>query len=322
MEAETAHRAALQALHYVPAFVFKKPKRQKAVSAMGLDFPHAIGLAAGLDKNAEHLDALSKLGFAFIEVGTVTKRPQEGNPKPRLFRIPEASAIINRMGFNNKGVDVLVANIQKAHYKGILGINIGKNKETPLERAEEDYVSCLTKVYEHASYVSINVSSPNTPDLRQLQQKEPLESLLGALREEQRRLADRYQRWVPLVIKISPDEKEETLKQLAAAVLKHGFEGIIATNTTASRDAVHHLPFGQEKGGLSGQPLASLSTNSLRVLKKEVGDAVALIGVGGIHDSQSARAKLNAGASLLQVYTGLIYQGPGWLASLVESIEN
>lgn len=318
LDAEKAHRLTLSALHYLPHFCFAKPKGE-AIHAMGIEFPHAVGLAAGLDKNGEHLDALAKLGFSFIELGTVTPRPQEGNPKPRLFRIPAAQAIINRMGFNNHGVDALVANVKKSHYQGILGINIGKNKDTPLEKAVDDYLYCLRKVYLHASYVTINVSSPNTPDLRQLQQGEYFRNLINELREEQLQLADQHQNYVPLVVKLSPDETDETLKQIADVIVSLGVDGIIATNTTCSRDAVSALQYGNEVGGLSGRPVASLSTHCLKVLKQVVGDDATLIGVGGIDSPAAANEKLEAGASLLQVYTGLIYQGPGIVSNIASN---
>ena len=319
IDAEKAHQLTLRALHYLPHTCFSKPNNE-VVSAMGLEFPHPIGLAAGLDKNGEHLDALAKLGFSFIEVGTVTPRPQVGNPKPRLFRIPTAGAIINRMGFNNHGVDALIANVQRATYRGILGINIGKNKETSLQQAADDYLYCLRKVYPHASYVTINISSPNTPDLRQLQLGEYFSNLINSLREEQLHLADVHQRYVPLVVKLSPDETDETLKKMADVIVSLGIEGIIATNTTSARDAVCDLPHGDEPGGLSGQPLALQSTHCLSVLKQVVGRDVTLIGVGGIDNPIRAIEKLQAGATLLQVYTGLIYQGPGLVNRLVDGI--
>lgn len=257
------------------------------------------------------------MDFPFIELGTVTPKPQAGNPKPRLFRLPEVEAIINRMGFNNQGVDALVNHVKKAHYKGILGINIGKNKETPLDQAADDYVQCLAKVYEHASYVTINISSPNTPDLRQLQQGEYFADLLSQLQAEQIKLADTFQRHVPLVVKVSPDEDTETLKQMTEVILSYGIEGIIASNTTCSRDGVKNIPNAEETGGLSGRPLRELSLHCLCLLKQYAGDAVTLIGVGGIDDCKSAQAKLDAGASLIQVYSGLIYQGPGLIDELV-----
>lgn len=316
---ETAHRLVLSALHYLPSFCFAKCK-PRVVHALGLEFPHPVGLAAGLDKNGEHLDALAKLGFSFIEIGTVTPRPQVGNPKPRLFRLPMAQAIINQMGFNNHGVDVLVSNVEKADYQGILGINIGKNKDTLLERAVDDYLHCLRKVYAHASYITINISSPNTPDLRQLQLGEYFKQLISELREEQLQLADTHQQYVPLVVKLSPDETDETLKTMADVIVSQGIDGIIATNTTRARDAVQSFPHGNEQGGLSGKPLVGQSTHCLRVLKQVVGDDVVLIGAGGIDAPDVAQEKLEAGASLLQVYTGLIYQGPRLLSRLIRTI--
>jgi dihydroorotate dehydrogenase len=319
LDTETAHNLVLSALDYLPGWCFNKPEGQ-SVKAMGLTFPHQVGLAAGLDKNGEHLDALAKLGFSFIEIGTVTPRPQIGNPAPRLFRLPEAQAIINRMGFNNQGVDALVAHVKKAQFKGILGINIGKNKDTALIEAVEDYRICLQKVYEHASYVTINISSPNTPDLRQLQQGDYLQHLLSKLHEEQKKLADHYQKHVPLVVKVSPDEDQETLKQMTEIILNNGVEGIIATNTTSSRDLVKNLPHSEEQGGLSGRPVEQLSTYCLSLLKQYAGNAITLIGVGGIDSSAIAQKKIAAGASLIQVYTGLIYKGPGLVNQLVGSL--
>lgn len=319
IDAEKAHSLVLSSLHFIPEFYFKHPQG-KPVQAMGLTFPHQVGLAAGLDKNGQHLDALAKLGFSFIELGTVTPRPQEGNPKPRLFRLPEAQAIINRMGFNNKGVDALVTNVRNSGYKGILGINIGKNKDTSLDKAANDYAYCLRTVYEYASYVTVNISSPNTPDLRQLQQGDYFSALLSQLQMEQSRLSDKYQRHVPLVVKVSPDESEETLKEMTEVILNYGVEGIIATNTTCSREQVKNIQHAEEQGGLSGKPLRDLSTGCLQLLKKYTGNAVTLIGVGGIDSSQSAQEKLHAGATLLQVYSGLIYQGPGLIPQLVKGI--
>lgn len=321
MDAERAHSLGLSALHYLPQACFKQAEAH-AIQVFGLSFPHAVGLAAGLDKNGDHLDALAKLGFAFIEIGTVTPRPQVGNPKPRLFRVPEAHAIINRMGFNNQGVDALVENVKKARYGGILGINIGKNKDTPLNQAVDDYRECFIKVYEHASYVTINISSPNTPELRQLQQGSYLTHLLSQLRTEQKRLADQFQRHVPLVVKVSPDEDSEVLKQMAEVILNQGIEGIIATNTTCSREGIHHLPHAEESGGLSGKPLRQLSLHCLRLLKHYVGDGVTLIGVGGIDDYSSAQEKLDAGASLIQIYSGLIYQGPPLVYELASRLRS
>lgn len=319
MDPEIAHALTLRALHYIPASYFKRPPSNPSTH-MGLTFDHPIGLAAGLDKNGDHLDALAKLGFAFIELGTVTPKPQNGNPKPRMFRILEAQALINRMGFNNKGVDVLVKNVQKSNYQGILGINIGKNKDTTLHKAAEDYLYCMRKVYEHASYITINISSPNTPDLRQLQQSDYFADLLGQIRQEQLRLADKFKRHVPLAVKVSPDETAETLKQMTEVILANKIEAIIATNTTCSREKVQNLPHAEEIGGLSGRPLEGLSCLCLNLLKYYVGNEVTLIGVGGIDSPASAQKRLDTGANLLQIYTGLIYQGPELVYQLASEL--
>lgn len=326
MEAEKAHRIALSALNLVPGFCFPQPGMNR-VEALGMDFYHPVGLAAGLDKNGEHLDALVKLGFSFIEIGTVTPKPQAGNPKPRLFRVPEQQAIINRMGFNNLGVNALVENIKKSNYQGILGINIGKNRDTLLSNAVDDYLFCMRAVYPHASYITINISSPNTPDLRQLQKGFYFSYLLERLQTEQQKLAEVHQRHVPLVIKISPDEGEETLKEMAESMLQYGIEGIIATNTSSRKGFFTDLPPAMKQGGLSGVPLCGLSTACLRLLKEYVGNDITLIGVGGIHNLASAQEKIDAGATLVQIYTGLIYQGPELVAQLagrlnVEKKEN
>ncbi|CAM2948172.1 quinone-dependent dihydroorotate dehydrogenase [Legionella worsleiensis] len=319
LDAETAHHLVLSTLDNLPGWCFKT-NAGKPVHAMGLVFPHPVGLAAGLDKNADHLDGLEKLGFSFIEVGTVTPRPQSGNSKPRLFRLPEAQALINRMGFNNQGVDALVTHVKKAKYNGILGINIGKNKETALQHAADDYCYCLQKVYEHASYVTVNISSPNTPDLRQLQKGDYLVQLLSLLHTEQKKLADRYQKHVPLVVKVSPDEDEETLKVMTDVFLSHGIEGIIATNTTCTREQVKNLTHGDEQGGLSGKPVEELANRCLTLLKHYVGDAITLIGAGGIDSPEAAQRKIAAGASLIQLYTGLIYQGPGLVNQVINKL--
>ncbi len=320
LDAERAHDIALSTLSCIPPFCFRHPQGV-VVKAMGLDFAHPVGLAAGLDKNGEYLDGLAKIGFSFIELGTVTPKPQDGNPKPRLFRLPEAQAIINRMGFNNQGVDALVTHVKKARYKGILGINIGKNKDTPLDKAVDDYLYCFAKVYAHASYVTINISSPNTPDLRQLQQGEYFTNLLSQLSEEQKRLSDQLQRHVPLVVKVSPDETDETLKQMTEVILRHGIEGIIATNTTCAREMVKNIPHAEESGGLSGKPITDLSNRCLRLLKQYVGNELTLIGVGGIDSCITAQEKLDAGASLIQVYSGLIYKGPSLVSKLISGLK-
>ncbi len=314
---EKAHELSLSILNYIPGCFFTKSE-PRPLKAMGIEFPNLIGLAAGLDKNAEYLAALSKLGFGFIEVGTVTPKPQEGNTKPRLFRLPQARAIINRMGFNNFGVEQLVKNIEAADYSGILGINIGKNKDTVLNRAVEDYIFCLQKVYAHASYITINISSPNTPDLRLLQQHQYFADLIQQLKQEQLRLTDRYKCYVPLVVKLSPDETHDSYKYMVESILKNQIDGIIATNTSSDHTSVKHLSKGLEQGGLSGQPIAERTTHCLRILKQMVGNQVTLIGVGGIDHGHVAQQKLQAGATLLQIYTGLIYQGPKLIKTIMD----
>ena len=316
LEPERAHALALQVLSYLPRACFRVPLQQHAREVMGLSFPNPLGLAAGFDKSGQYVDALAKLGFGFIEVGTVTPLPQLGNPKPRLFRLPQANALINRLGFNNPGVAVLVENLQRMRYRGIIGVNIGKGKDTVLDHATEDYLYCLERVYPYASYITNNISSPNTPDLRQLQQKEYFVHLVQTLRDAQLRMADQYARYVPLVIKISPDETDETLKDMADVMVTHHIDGIIATNTTCSRIGVQDCTHGQETGGLSGQPLLQRSTTRLRLLKEIVGNDLALIGVGGIDSPETAQQKLEAGAALLQLYTGFIYQGPDLVTRL------
>jgi dihydroorotate dehydrogenase len=277
---------------------------------MGLDFPNRIGLAAGLDKNGEYINALATFGFGFIEIGTVTPRPQSGNLKPRVFRIIQANAIINRLGFNNDGVDAVVQNIEKANYQGILGINIGKNYDTPMEKACDDYLECMRKVYCYASYIVINISSPNTPNLRALQNTEELDHLLSTLKSEQTKLEKDYGKYTPLVVKVAPDLDSTQLKSIAMLLIKHKIDGVIATNSTLSRGEVENLPNSKETGGLSGSPLTKTATNIIRQLHAVLQDAVPIIGVGGIMCASDAQEKIDAGASLVQIYTGLIYQGP------------
>jgi dihydroorotate dehydrogenase len=277
---------------------------------MGLSFANPVGLAAGLDKNGDCIDGLAALGFGFIEIGTVTPLPQPGNPKPRLFRLPQAHAIINRMGFNNEGVDRLIENVKRAEYKGILGINIGKNAVTPIDQAADDYLICLRKVYAHASYVTVNISSPNTKNLRQLQGEDALNSLLAQLKVEQQKLADQHGRYVPIALKIAPDMEGEQVAQIAHLLLRHRIDGVIATNTTLSREGVEHLPLGAETGGLSGAPVRDKSTAVIRRLAAELQGALPIIGVGGILYGADAAEKIAAGASLVQLYSGLIYRGP------------
>lgn len=314
---EIAHHVSLHILGFLPGFLFKQPK-SNPVDCMGIKFPHQIGLAAGFDKNGKHLQALAKLGFAFIEVGTVTPRPQPGNPKPRLFRLINSHALINRMGFNNQGVDKLLMNIQKSNYKGILGINIGKNKDTPLHDACSDYIYCMRRVYKHADYITINISSPNTQDLRKLQSKTYLENFVETLCAEHSKLHVEFGSYVPLAIKISPDESEELIENLAHVALKYNIDAIIATNTSNFRDNL--ITELSEAGGLSGQPILGRANQILAKLNILVGDKIDLIGVGGVFDSESARSKIANGAKLIQVYTGFIYCGPRLVRALEDKI--
>ncbi len=306
LDPETAHRVTLQLAGFLP-YPAVPPC---PVRALGLQFPNPVGLAAGLDKNAEHIDALAKLGFGFIEVGTVTPRAQAGNPRPRLFRLPQAQALINRFGFNNVGVDAFLQNVGRSRYRGILGINIGRNADTPPERAADDYEICLEKIYSHASYVTVNISSPNTRGLRDLQQHDQLENLLTRLSERRARLAARHGKHVPLVLKVAPDLVPEQVSGIANAVRRHGIEGVIATNTSVSRDGVEGLPHADEAGGLSGKPLRDRATRVLRLLGSELRNEATLIGAGGIVSGNDVEEKRAAGASLVQLYTGLIYRGP------------
>lgn len=290
------------------------------VEVMGLRFANPVGLAAGLDKNGDYFNALGGLGFGFVEIGTVTPKPQAGNPQPRLFRIPERQAIINRMGFNNKGVDHLIAQVKKRRYQGILGINIGKNATTPVENAADDYLIGMRKVYAHADYITVNVSSPNTPGLRDLQFGDSLHRLLETLKQEQLKLQQAQQRYVPMAVKIAPDMDAEAIAQVARVLLEQGIDGVIATNTTISREGVEGLAYSQETGGLSGLPLQDKSTQVIAALHSYLGKQLPIIGVGGIVDGKSAAAKIKAGASLVQVYSGFIYQGPALLAESAKAI--
>lgn len=314
LDAERAHHVTLDGLRAAYRLglltMLPRPPVCRPRSVMGLDFPNPVGLAAGLDKNGAYIDALAALGFGFIEVGTVTPRPQPGNPLPRLFRIPEAQGIVNRFGFNNAGVDALVENVKRARYDGILGINIGKNFDTPNERAVDDYLICLRKVYEHASYVTVNISSPNTKNLRQLQEKAALENLLSALKAEQAKLAQQFARYVPVVLKIAPDLTPEQVVEIAELLRQYHFDGVIATNTTLSRDGVEGLPNASETGGLSGAPVRAKATAVVKQLADALHAEIPVIGVGGILQGADAQEKIEAGASLVQVYSGLVYRGP------------
>jgi dihydroorotate dehydrogenase len=283
---------------------------QSPVAAMGITFPNAVGLAAGLDKNAAHLKGLAALGFGFLEAGTVTPRPQPGNPRPRMFRLPGAQALINRMGFNNDGVARFVANVERSGYRGVLGINIGKNFDTPIERAADDYETCLNAVYAHASYVTVNVSSPNTAGLRDLQAGAALDALLSRLKRAQNRLAQAQGRYVPLAVKIAPDLDAAAVADIAHRLAAHRVDAVIATNTTLSRTDVATLPHASEAGGLSGAPLREQSNAVIRSLARALDGALPIIGVGGILSGADAREKIDAGATLVQLYTGLVYKGP------------
>ncbi|WP_434456216.1 quinone-dependent dihydroorotate dehydrogenase [Stutzerimonas urumqiensis] len=290
------------------------------VTAMGIEFPNPVGLAAGLDKNGAAIQGFSQLGFGFVEIGTVTPRPQPGNPKPRIFRLPEGQAIINRMGFNNQGVDALLARVAAARFKGVLGINIGKNFDTPVERAEDDYLLCLEKVYPHASYVTVNVSSPNTPGLRSLQFGDSLKQLLEALRLKREDLDVRFGKRVPVAIKIAPDMTDEEIALVAEAVFQAGMDGIIATNTTLGRDGVAGLAHADEAGGLSGAPVREKSTHTVRVLAQALSGRLPIIAAGGVTEGRHAAEKIEAGATLVQLYTGFIYRGPALIRESVDAI--
>lgn len=325
LDAETSHQLALQGLKnahrlglscaFAPGAVPAAPR-----TIMGLSFPNPVGLAAGFDKDGACIDGLAALGFGFLEIGTVTPRPQPGNPRPRMFRIPEAQAIINRLGFNNHGVDALVANVKAAAYRGVLGINIGKNFDTPLEKAADDYLACLAKVYPLASYVTVNISSPNTQNLRDLQQAEPLEKLLAALQAARQALAELHGRKVPLLLKIAPDLPPEDIRRIADGLLAHQMDGIIATNTTVSREGVGHLAHGAETGGLSGTPLRRRATETIRQLHRVLGGAIPIIGAGGILSGADAQEKIQAGASLVQIYTGFVYRGPDLIREAAQAL--
>jgi dihydroorotate dehydrogenase len=327
LDPELAHGLGMNGIEFLNragiACLLAKPVAANPVELMGLTFPNPVGLAAGLDKNGEHIDALASLGFGFIEIGTVTPRPQPGNPKPRMFRITEKQAIINRMGFNNHGVDQLLANVAKSKFAqsgGILGINIGKNFDTPIENAADDYLICMERVYTAASYIAINISSPNTKNLRELQKDDALDALLGQLKTEQARLADKHGRYVPLVLKIAPDLEDEQIHSIADLLRQHRMDGVIATNTTLSRAEVEGLPNANEAGGLSGAPVFERSTAVLKKLAGHLQGEVPIIGVGGIMQGGDAVAKLDAGASLVQLYSGFIYRGPELVGEVARAI--
>ena len=317
LDPEVAHDLTLKSLSMLgpgAALLGAGAERTAPLRVMGLDFPNPVGLAAGLDKNGAHIDALAALGFGFLEIGTVTPRPQPGNPKPRMFRLEEHEAIINRLGFNNLGVERLVRNVERAAFRGVLGINIGKNFDTPIERAADDYLACLDAVYDRATYVTVNISSPNTKNLRDLQSSEALDALLGAVMARRAALATRHGLAKPLLVKVAPDLDDDQVEAIAELAVKHRVDGLIATNTTVARESVRGHRHELQAGGLSGRPLFRASTAILAKLARTLAGRVPLIGVGGILEGADARAKVDAGASLVQVYTGFIYRGPQLIA--------
>lgn len=325
LEAERAHDVTLASLKLASQYGllrgFAPTLAEQATQVMGIMFPNRVGLAAGLDKNGAVIDGMAALGFGFLEIGTITPRAQPGNPKPRLFRLPQVAGIINRFGFNNVGVDQLIENVKAAQFKGVLGINIGKNFDTPNERAADDYLHCLRKVYAYASYVTVNISSPNTKNLRALQEKEALSQLLASLKAEQTALAQQQGKYVPIALKIAPDLSNAQVHEIAELLMQHQFDGVIATNTTLSREAVQGLAHANEAGGLSGAPVKAGSTQVIRTLAARLQGSVPIIGVGGILSGADAQEKIAAGASLVQVYSGLIYKGPALVTELRRALQ-
>ncbi|MBD1564479.1 quinone-dependent dihydroorotate dehydrogenase [Vibrio sp. SA48] len=324
LDAEKAHDLAIEnfkRLTGTPLDIFyRQHLPNRPVECMGLTFKNPVGLAAGLDKNGECIEAFGAMGFGFVEVGTVTPRPQPGNDKPRLFRLVQAEGIINRMGFNNLGVDNLVENVKKAKYDGIIGINIGKNKDTPIENGADDYLICMEKVYQYAGYIAVNISSPNTPGLRSLQYGEALDDLLAVLKAKQSELAKLHDKYVPLTLKIAPDLSDDEIKQICQSLIKNNIDGVIATNTTLDRSLVEGMKFANEAGGLSGRPVQSRSTEVIKCLYEQLGDKLPIIGVGGIDSCIAAKEKMLAGAKLVQVYSGFIYHGPGLVRDIVKNL--
>lgn len=328
LDPEVAHELTMGALarfQNTPlACVWGNQRVQDPVTLAGVTFPNRVGMAAGLDKNGRCIDGLGAMGFGFVEVGTVTPKPQPGNPKPRMFRLPEANALINRLGFNNEGLDSFLANVKRAKFRqngGILGLNIGKNAVTPIENAVDDYLICLEGVFPHADYVTVNISSPNTKNLRALQSDEALDALLGQLQERRQTLIQRHGRTVPMFVKIAPDLDETQVGVIAATLQKNGIDGVIATNTTISRDAVKGMQHAEETGGLSGAPVLEASNQVIRQLRAALGPRYPIIGVGGVMSAADARSKRDAGADLVQIYTGLIYQGPGLVKDCAQALK-
>lgn len=324
LDPERAHEVTFQQLRRVTGTPLEMLVRQKVparpVTCMGLTFKNPLGLAAGLDKNGECIDALGAMGFGSIEIGTVTPRPQPGNDKPRIFRLVDAEGLINRMGFNNHGVDYLVENVKKAHFDGVLGINIGKNKDTPVEHGKDDYLICMENIYPYAGYIAINISSPNTPGLRTLQYGEALDDLLSGIKNKQLELQQKHQKYVPVAVKIAPDLLPEELIQVADSLVRHNIDGVIATNTTLDRSLVQGMKHCDETGGLSGRPLQLKSTEIIRMLSAELNGRLPIIGVGGIDSVIAAREKIAAGASLVQIYSGFIFKGPPLIKEIVTHI--
>jgi dihydroorotate dehydrogenase len=329
LDPEQAHEltlgsiARLQNTH--AQVLWRQARVADPVLVAGLRFPNRIGLAAGLDKNGRCIDGLGAMGFGFIEVGTVTPQAQPGNPRPRMFRLPQAEALINRMGFNNEGLDSFLGNVKQAHsfrrQGGIVGLNIGKNAATPIERAADDYLLALAGVYPHADYVVVNISSPNTKNLRELQSDAALDALLGTLQQRRTELATQHGRAVPLFVKIAPDLEAAQVAVIAAALVRNGIDGVVATNTTISRDAVKGLPHAEEAGGLSGRPVMEASNRVIRLLRAALGPGYPIIGVGGVMTGDDAVAKVSAGADLVQIYTGLIYKGPGLVSEAATALQ-
>ena len=328
LDPEAAHDLTLNQLTQTQNTFFDRAYRQPwiadPIQLAGLTFPNRVGMAAGLDKNARCIDGLGAMGFGFVEVGTVTPLPQPGNDKPRMFRLPEAKALINRLGFNNQGLDAFVANVKKSTFRGqgrLLGLNIGKNAITPIERATDDYLIGLSGVYEHADYVTVNISSPNTKNLRSLQTDEALDQLLSALIERKLALAEKFQKQVPVFLKIAPDLDDEQVAVIAHSLLKNQIDGVIATNTTLSRDAVKGMPHCDEAGGLSGSPVLNGSNRVIRLLRQHLGPQFPIIGVGGILSAYDAVSKIEAGANVVQIYTGLIYKGPVLVHEVAKALQ-
>jgi len=325
MDPEKTHDLTLKWLKRIEKSVFRGLLVQNVesdpVEVFGIKFPNKLGLAAGLDKNGMCIDAFAALGFGHIEIGTITPRPQPGNPKPRLFRITRANGLINRFGFNNEGVDKLVENVKSSNYTGVLGINIGKNFDTPVENAVDDYMICMEKVYPYATYITVNISSPNTANLRSLQFGEALEALIEAIKSKQSELTQQYGRRIPVLIKIAPDLSDDEIDSLADTFVKHQVDGVIATNTTNSREAVEGLTHAEEQGGLSGSPVFAASTSVLKKLSEKVNGAFPIIGVGGVDSGAKAAQKMDAGASLVQVYSGYIYRGPALVPEVIKALK-